>query len=266
VLLLRPPDAVREAMESLDKKGNLAVAFAAAEINSYFDGHVVPWDRVASGVERFREATRRHYQALFKKLASGQEPHTLFITCSDSRVSPTLITTAEPGELFIHRNVGNIVPPCGADNLPAEGATVEYAVSVLGVKQIIVCAHSGCGAMRAVVEDCLSPELSCLSEWLRDARALRRKLPETVTPDEAARANVLLQVENLRTYPAVRNKIERGELKLSAWFYDISRGEIFEWDLERGDFVPVGDELARRAPAPKKRDTPPGLPVPAPAG
>lgn len=200
---------------------------------------VTPFERLADGVDRFRVAARRRYRELFAQLADGQNPHALFIACSDSRVSPLLITSTEPGEVFEHRNVGNIVPRSGADAMPAEGAGVEYAVGVLGVKQIVVCGHSGCSAM-SVIRTGQSPAgLPSIAAWLADARRVCERVPPGASVDALGRMNVLVQLENLRSYDIVQRKLASGELTLHAWFYDIGAAEIEEWNAEKGAFVPV---------------------------
>jgi carbonic anhydrase len=201
--------------------------------------------RLLLGVERFRRGLETPRQDLFRALAQGQAPHTLFITCSDSRIDPNLITSTEPGELFIVRNVGNLVPPAGQDAMPGEGAAVEFAVGQLGVREIVVCAHSGCGAMKALLaEDLRQPDAwkgySCLPRWLQLAEEVRGRLPGGASPEEAARRNAVLQMERLRSYPHVRDRLAEGTLRLHAWFYDIGGARLEEWDPGGGAFVPLG--------------------------
>jgi carbonic anhydrase len=245
VALIHPPEALRSAFKKHEDEGQLIVASITYEAERALGSmeRVAPWDRLVQGVERFREETKEAYADLFERLATSQEPHTLFITCSDSRVIPSLITSTDPGELFIVRNVGNIVPITERDSMPAEGAALEFAVGILRVKQIIVCGHSCCGAMGAVMSGRVPAELTCMHRWLKDAQAVKNRLPAGASSDAAARANVLMQLENLRSYPIVERKVARGELKLYGWFYDIRRAEIEQWDAERGAFVPVGHGL-----------------------
>ena len=198
---------------------------------------VAPFDRLVEGVERFRKNARERYRGLFEVLATGQSPHTLFITCSDSRVSPLLVTGTEPGEVFVHRNVGNIVPRSGADAMPAEGAAVEYAVGVLGGKHIVVCGHSSCGAMAAIKDGRISPELPSVVKWLDEARGVLDRVPAGASANAMARMNALVQLEHLRTYPIVESKLASGELQLYAWYYDIAQADIQAWDAEVGAFV-----------------------------
>lgn len=197
-------------------------------------------ERLVQGVERFRQEERERYAPLFHRLADGQKPHTLFITCADSRISPNLITSTEPGELFVVRNIGNLVPRVGSSMDASVSSALEYAVGVLGVTDIVVCGHSGCGAMRALLGADVPNELRGVRRWLEEARALLGTLPVDCTPEEAARRNALLQVDNARSHPLLRRKVESGEVRLHAWFYDVGRAELFEWDAASGAYCPLG--------------------------
>jgi len=241
VAILHSGRGVADALTTVDKDGRWTSRLVAteAEAQRMLGSTVVvaPFDRLVEGVERFRRIARERYRGLFEELATGQSPHTLFITCSDSRVSPLLVTGTEPGEVFVHRNVGNIVPNSGADGMPAEGAAVEYAVGVLGVKQIVVCGHSSCGAMLAIRNGQIPPELPSVAKWLEDARQVLDRVPAGASADAMARMNVLLQLEHLRTYPVVARKLASGELTLHAWYYDIGQADIHAWDAEKAAFA-----------------------------
>ncbi len=200
--------------------------------------------RLLDGVARYRRDFRARYQALFEKLAHGQTPHTLFITCSDSRISPNLITATEPGELFVVRNVGNIVPAFGSGT-PAEGAAIEYAIGVLGVKDIVICGHTRCGAMTEIISGKIYlPEnarrFPSIAEWLKEGEDLRLQLPNGSSPDQAAEKNLEIQLERLNGYPIVKEALERGKVKLHAWIFDIQGGELREWSETEKTFIPVG--------------------------
>lgn len=205
-------------------------------------------DRIIPGVHRFYSSVFAPQRTFFEMLASKQQtPRALFITCSDSRVDPNLITQTEPGDLFLLRNAGNIVPPYGAAN-GGEGATIEYAVAVLGVKHIIVCGHSHCGAMKALFKPELYQELPAVSRWFRYAEATRRLVTERYADlvgaefDRAAiEENVLVQLNNLSTHPYVTARVARGQLHLFGWYYDIGQGLIFAYDPETGIFAPLTD-------------------------
>ncbi len=196
--------------------------------------------QVVANLERFRVEVREHYTPLFDQLADGQHPHTLFVTCVDSRVTPTMLTGSHPGELFILRCLGAMVAPPGDHGLPAEGAAVEYAVGVLGVRNIVVCGHSVCGAVKAVKSGHVPDELPTLQRWLNQIPAACGDLSAHAEVDDAARAIVVRQLANLRRFPLVEERIQRGELELHAWFYDVGQAELFEWDEARQAFLVMG--------------------------
>ena len=196
-------------------------------------------------------------------MAKGQNPETLFITCSDSRIDPNLLTRSQPGDLFILRNAGNIVPPHGAAN-GGEAATIEFAVAALGVKDIIICGHSHCGAMKGLLQPEMVASLPAVSSWLSHAETTRRIVRDnyghldgdrlvTATVEE----NVLVQLENLRTLPAVASRLVQGDLHLHGWVYKIETGEVFAYDSASGQFVPVAQYQpgeAAAAAANRRRD------------
>ncbi|MEZ4750451.1 MAG: carbonic anhydrase [Bdellovibrionota bacterium] len=156
-----------------------------------------------TGINKFSKQVHPKKTDLFKKLETGQQPHTLFITCSDSRIDPSLITQTEPGEIFIVRNAGNIVPPYGASR-GGEEATIEYAVDGLKVRNIVVCGHSHCGAMSALLDKNLVSKMPAVSKWLEHAEStLRRVQTGEVSVDEAVKTNTRVQVDNLKTHPSV---------------------------------------------------------------
>src|SRR5262245_44531800 len=182
------------------------------------------------GYHALRNGVFRRQELFFQRLArKKQEPVALFITCSDSRIDPNLVTQTEPGDLFILRNAGNIVPPYGASS-DGEGATIEYAISVLGIRNVIVCGHSHCGAMQALLEFEQSPppngRLKSVLNWFAHAEATRYILSErhqNLTGDEllnaAVEENILVQLNHLTTHPAVAAGLARGDLRLFGWRY-----------------------------------------------
>lgn len=203
--------------------------------------------KLIDGIHQFQTGSFLPLQRLFEQLAKGQHPETLFITCSDSRIDPTLLTKAKPGDLFILRNAGNIIPPHGAGN-GGEAATVEFAVATLGVKDIIICGHSHCGAMQGLLQPELVASLPAVSSWLSHAEATRRIIHDnyshldgddllTATIEE----NVLVQLENLRTLPAVGSRLVRGDLHLHGWVYIIETGEVFAYDIASGQFTKLAE-------------------------
>ncbi len=206
--------------------------------------------KLIEGIHRFQAETFRPLRGLFEQLSRGQNPETLFITCSDSRIDPNLLTRSRPGDLFILRNAGNIVPPHGAAT-GGEAATIEFAVAGLGVRDVIVCGHSHCGAMKGLLEPEAVAHLPAVAAWLAHAETTRRIVREnyahldgdrllTATVEE----NVLVQLENLRTLPAVAARLKRGDLHLHGWVYKIETGEVFAYDPGPGQFVPVAEYRA----------------------
>ena len=201
--------------------------------------------KLVQGLHDFQENVFTSKREMFERLSRGQHPEVLFITCSDSRINPNLITQTEPGELFIIRNAGNLIPAYGATN-GGEGATVEYAVAALGVKDIVVCGHSHCGAMHGLLNPEAVTELPAVAAWLKQAETTRRIMKDNYQNLEGAplltatiEENVLVQLENLRTHPSVAAKMARGELRLHAWVYKIETGEVFAYESERGQFLPL---------------------------
>lgn len=197
--------------------------------------------QLVEGLRRFRSDSfprfREHYQRL---VAEGQKPSTLFVGCADSRVVPDLLTSALPGDLFVIRNVGNLVPPFESDTgFHGTSAGIEFAALVLGVKDIVVCGHSHCGAIRALFAP-LRTDAPHITRWLELARPARveGELTEANLRRTEMRA-IVLQVERLLSYPMVRERVERGELALHGWYYVIEEGQVLGLDTASGDFRPL---------------------------
>ena len=214
--------------------------------------------KLIEGIHHFQSNLLSPQRELFERLADGQHPDALFITCSDSRINPNLITQTQPGELFILRNAGNIIPPHGAAN-GGEGATIEFAVAGLGVQDIIVCGHSHCGAMNGLLHPESLKDLPAMTAWLSHAEATRRIMREkyfdrmgAAQLTTAVEENVLVQLENLRTHPAVAARLARGKLKLHGWVYKIESGKVFAYDPQQGQFVPVAEALPGPVPPPAR--------------
>jgi carbonic anhydrase len=209
--------------------------------------------KLIEGVHKFQQDEFGNYRKLFRKLSrEGQNPHTLFITCSDSRVLAELITQSKPGDLFVVKNVGNIVPPASATgSTNSTAAAVEFAVESLEVSDIVVCGHSQCGAMEALLNG-LPPTRSMphLQEWLALAAPVRHVLQteyhhlksheELATA--AAEENVLFALENLYSYPGVKKRLEDGSVRLHGWFFKIATAELFAFDPESKQFLPLVTE------------------------
>jgi len=266
VALVGMPSALEPILRGSDPDGFMLARLARSEADIerllHLDTSGRPLDRLVRGVARFRAEMSSHHRGLFESLADIQQPHTLFITCCDSRIVPSMITSTDPGELFLVRNVGNVVPPFGEDGIPAEGAAVEYAVSVLGVKEIIVCGHSGCGAMKALISG-IPKELPSLRRWLehaRGVRALKEKTQQNPTPEEAAQLNALIQLEHLTTYPTVRQRVATGELRLHAWHYDIPTCQLLEWSEEAAGWMALQEAKVPEAGVQNSASTGTSLP------
>lgn len=186
-------------------------------------------NRIYQGIREFRERVFPRKQELFKGLASGQQPELLLITCSDSRIDTGLLTQTDPGEVFVIRNAGNLVAPWG-DRNGGEAATIEYAVEVLGIPHIAVCGHSHCGAMAALRDPASASELPAVRRWLEFGRpALRRVVELDRRADallETVAANVLTQLDHLRTHPSVAAAERRGDVELHGWVYDFANGDL----------------------------------------
>ena len=201
--------------------------------------------KLVQGIHQFQTQVFSSHKELFERLDShGQTPETLFITCSDSRISPNLITQTQPGELFILRNVGNLVPPY--DSMGGMAAGIEFAVASLQVKDIIICGHSNCGAMRALLEPEQLSELPATRAWLAHARGTERIMWESYghlkgNPllHACVEENVLVQIGNLRKHPAVAKAVANGLLHLHAWVYKIETGEVFAFDPDKGQYTSV---------------------------
>jgi len=217
-------------------------------------------DHLLPGIHQFHTQVYQQEQEFFHKLADGQSPRVLFIGCSDSRVDPSLITQAQMGELFVLRNAGNIVPPNGASN-GGEAACVEYAVSVLGVKDIVICGHSQCGAMKALLDPKSVESLPLVRDWLKHAESTRRIMAENYGDlkgeallEMAIQEHVLMQIENIQTHPSVAAKLQRGELTLHGWVYGLESGQIRGFCSERSAFEPLGEQIAKAGiPAPLQK-------------
>ncbi|HCP28471.1 MAG TPA: carbonate dehydratase, partial [Pseudomonas sp.] len=187
---------------------------------------------IVDGFLRFHHDVFPEQQELFKKLATAQTPRAMFITCADSRIVPELITQSSPGDLFVTRNVGNVVPPYGQMNGGVSSA-IEYAVMALKVHHIIVCGHSDCGAMRAVLNPQSLAKMPTVSAWLRHAEVARTVVENNCTCETEhenmqvlTKENVIAQLHHLRTHPSVASRLAAGELYIHGWVYDIEPSKI----------------------------------------
>jgi len=207
----------------------------------------VELERLKQGIRRFRAEVYPDRAEQFQKaMREPQRPYALVITCADSRIHPDVLTQSHPGDLFVTRNIGNMVPAYG-DMLGGVSAVLEFAVSGLGVKHVVVCGHSDCGAMKALVDPASVESMPTVKRWLRNAHAALSvvKAVEDSGCGEAERLkllaekNVLLQMQHVRTHPSVAGAMARGELTISGWYYDIAKGEVSVCESEDGKFEPV---------------------------
>ena len=204
---------------------------------------------VISGVAKFQRDVFPNKETTFKKLANGQNPEVLFITCSDSRIDPNLLTQTDPGELFICRNAGNIVPP-HSNQTGGMTASIEFAVAALGVTDIVVCGHTDCGAMKGAMHPEALTDLPHVKEWLGHccaASAVVKEKHGEITSDhldELTQENVLLQLQHLRTHPSVAAKLATGQVRLHGWVYHIKSGDILCFDEEQNEFTPMAEAYA----------------------
>lgn len=204
-------------------------------------------EKLIRGIHKFQADVYQPNESMFHRLVKGQNPLALFITCSDSRMVPDLICQTDPGDLFVVRNAGNLVPPYHPSASTGEGATIEYAIRGLGVKDIIVCGHTNCGAMHAAMHPDSLKEMPRVRQWLGNADAScdivatqYAHLPPEAKWKVMAQENVLVQLENLRTHPAVLAALTNGELRLHAWMYKMETGEVFAFDAEAQQYQTLG--------------------------
>jgi len=200
-------------------------------------------EKLFKGVLNFKKEDFEKHKDLFWELKEGQKPHTFYIGCSDSRIVPNLITKTMPGEVFVVRNIANIVPPYNINNgtYKCTASGLEYAVKYLEVENILVCGHSNCGGLKALF---YSPEklekLPFVKKWLQiidDVKEAVRDIEDVKLREwEAEQLNVIKQLDNLMTYPFVKERVEAGKLNLIGWYYIIETGEVYNYNKEKNEF------------------------------
>lgn len=206
--------------------------------------------RFAEGVLRFQDEVFPEKKSLFERLSQGQQPEALFFTCSDSRIETAMITQTDPGELFVCRNAGNIVPP-HSNQTGAMTASLEFAMAVLKVPHIVICGHTECGAMKGAMNPDSLTALPHVREWLSYSQAavqIADELGAGMSEAERVRIvteqNVVLQLQHLRTHPTVAVRLAKKEVTLHGWVYDIKTGEVSAYDAHSESFVPVTEHYA----------------------
>jgi carbonic anhydrase len=212
----------------------------------------MPVESILRGLKRFQKHVYPKHRDLFQKLALGQRPEALFITCADSRIDPCMLTQTKPGKLFICRVIGNIVPRY-PKTIGGVSATIEYAVGVLGVADVIVCGHTDCGVMKGVLNPKALEPLSNVTAWLRHAQPARRAAAKSkrrlAAPEfllALTERNVAEQLKNLRTHPTVAARLRQGNLRLHGWVYHIGQGIVTAYDPDRDVFSPIRTSKSQR--------------------
>jgi carbonic anhydrase len=204
-------------------------------------------ESLKDGIRRFQAEVHAENEELYQLAATTpQQPHTLIIACADSRVDVERITSSGPGEVFVSRNVGNMVPPYGGV-LGGVSAVIEYAVTGLKVKHVVVCGHSDCGAMKALLNPASTEKMPTVKKWLDNGQAALMVADSVANADEGpsgkmrriTEENVLMQLIHLTTHPSVAGAIARGELTTSGWVYEIATGEVRIAEHGKRVFVPV---------------------------
>ncbi len=213
--------------------------------------------KLIKGIVDFREKRLPDWRETFARLALGQSPDSLFIGCSDSRVVPNVFASTEPGDLFVVRNVGNLIPPCGSRGVSvsdeSEAAAIEFALLNLKVSHVIVCGHSECGAMQAICGGRAKVDAPHLRSWLRHGQASMESIrngapmcPELATHNQLSQYNVLQQLEHLKTYPFIRERVESGQLRLWGMWFDIQNADVYFYEQTAGKFVLIDREECER--------------------
>jgi carbonic anhydrase len=213
--------------------------------------------KLLQGILDFRQRVRPTVKDTFAKLALGQRPDCLLVACSDSRVAVNVFASTEPGDMFVVRNAGNIIPPPSADGISAgdlsEVAALEFGIEGLGIRSIIVCGHSECGAIGALISGRASVNAPHLREWLAHAegsldpgRFVFHAQKPFAPQNLASQRNVLLQLEHLRQYPFIAKRIAEGKLKLYGWWFDIAEAEVYNWDDDAKSFFLLDEVRTNR--------------------
>lgn len=193
------------------------------------------------GLRKFTDTIFPDHKQLFETLSQGQKPHTLLITCSDSRIDPNLLTQSQPGELFVVRNAGNIVPPFGASG-GGEEAAIEFAIDGLHVSNVVICGHSHCGAMAALMGKADLDSLPSVKHWLRNAESTKRRILSCSKQDEfnlsdVIEENVCAQADNLKTHPSVSAALRQNRIRLFGWVYEFETGHVKVFDQKNKSFI-----------------------------
>jgi len=209
--------------------------------------------KLIQGIVDFRKNLSKESRTLFAQLALGQKPDTLFIACSDSRVVPNLFASTNPGDLFVLRNIGNLVPPVSAqDQDNSASAVIEFSVFSLKVSDIIVCGHSECGAMLALCKGVDNIPCPHFKSWLRYAEESLNKVrqgtkinPSLSEHNQLSQVNVLQQVEHIKSYPFIRDRLEKKELRVHGWWFDIAAADVYCYEPDLNQFILIDEKEAQ---------------------
>lgn len=213
--------------------------------------------KLVKGIVEFQKNLQPSYRDTLARLALGQSPDALYIGCSDSRVAVNVFASTDPGDLFVVRNVGNLVPPCGCDGQStadeSEAAAIEFALTALNVSHIIICGHSECGAMQALIKGRENIKSKNLSSWLRhgeeglqDLASQESFAKELTTHNRLSQLNVLRQIHHLKTYPVIQERLKAGTLSLHGWWFDISHADVYAYEESFKKFVKFDEAQAER--------------------
>lgn len=204
--------------------------------------------KLIQGIVDFRKTLREDNRALFAKLALGQKPDALFIACSDSRVVPNLFVSTNPGDLFVLRNVGNLIPPASSSHDHCSAAAIEYSLQKLNIKDIIVCGHSECGAIKAIASGIESLCCPHLESWLKHGLESCNKVRQGITLDaslsehnQISQVNVLQQMEHIASYPFVQSRLAEGRLRMHGWWFDIAHADVYCYEASLNQFVLIDE-------------------------
>lgn len=208
--------------------------------------------KLIEGIIHFREGLTEEKRKLFAKLAIQQKPDALFIACSDSRVVPNLFASTDPGDLFVLRNVGNLIPPFTSDHDNSAAAVIEFSIFSLKVSNIVICGHSECGAMRALENQFNDPCCPHLIDWLKHGASALQKVKHGQVIDgtlsihnQISQMNVLEQIENIKTYPFIQERISQGTLQVHGWWFDIGRADVYCYEPAAGRFILIDEQEAK---------------------
>lgn len=208
-------------------------------------------EKLIRGIVDFRKNLNPDSRALFARLALGQKPDALFVACSDSRVVPNLFASTNPGDVFVLRNVGNLIPPSSFLEDRSAAAAIEFAVLTLNVADIVICGHSECGAMYALLEGKADSDCSCFSSWLRYGKKSLEKVkaglkitPNLSEANQLSQINVLQQMEHVASYPFVKERLELGKLRIQGWWFDIAQADVYCYEPTLHQFVLIDEAEA----------------------